>query len=628
MSNTDPIETQALLLEPTVRDVILGEGSAGHLTNLLLQDLMRLYRVLGTLLAPDVSSIATDLYNLIVNGKQVELAGLTDVPTPFLKSKGRFLQKTADATWTELTPEQATAALESALTEEFKNAESYNVETSPLKELKEYMDRQHTGIVLPTSKDAILVPVSATSGESSLYDAPPVGGSGNKTIFSLASQLVTPYTAVTSEQRVQAALLLLQGLEQAEAPDVTEHSRFLLRRYEPDGTVEWKIQSAELAVCFCVLFVFEVYLEKEIHFADQTVNAMPPALPIVDTSVPVDDPTEYDVLFGRGGMTNSHVGNRRFRDIIALHRPDYIRAIKMDKPAVARKIVRAVRAGNPPGRFLKKGDDGKWYDVGDRTAAEKTSQGLRERSNAEKRQRSALREALRIRKDDETDEQGQAKKGKLDLGLPTALNYVGNMIKEQHAQAYKDTSVTVKTSDHLGAGDEMIEGLPPNAVDEEGNVLVTAYDILCGRGGLTNHHKGNKRFRDIVALHRPDYVRAPKIQKPSVARVIVRAIRNGDPPGRFLKKDDKTGRWYDIGDKKAAEKTSQALREKLDLKQPPPPSASALGVQVLLPAATYALSDKVSDETIAKVAAMQPEDQVAKDDVAQIETPDDMEVQV
>lgn len=65
-----------------------------------------------------------------------------------------------------------------------------------------------------------------------------------------------------------------------------------------------------------------------------------------------------------------------------------------------------------------------------------------------------------------------------------------------------------------------------------------------------------------MALHRPDYVRAPKIQKPSVARVIVRAIRNGDPPGRFLKKDDATGKWVDIGDKKAAEKTSQALREK------------------------------------------------------------------
>ena len=58
-----------------------------------------------------------------------------------------------------------------------------------------------------------------------------------------------------------------------------------------------------------------------------------------------------------------------------------------------------------------------------------------------------------------------------------------------------------------------------------------------------------------MALHRPDYVRAPKVQKPSVARVIVRAIRNGDPPGRFLRKDEKSGKWIDIGDKKAAEKT-------------------------------------------------------------------------
>lgn len=49
-----------------------------------------------------------------------------------------------------------------------------------------------------------------------------------------------------------------------------------------------------------------------------------------------------------------------------------------------------------------------------------------------------------------------------------------------------------------------------------------------------------------------------------MARVIVRAIRNGDPPGRFLRKDETTGKWVDIGDKKAAEKTSQALREKTD----------------------------------------------------------------
>jgi hypothetical protein len=106
----------------------------------------------------------------------------------------------------------------------------------------------------------------------------------------------------------------------------------------------------------------------------------------------------------------------------------------------------------------------------------------------------------------------------------------------------------------------------------------------CGRGGLTNHHRGNKRFRDIVALHRPDYVRAPKIQKPSVARVIVRAIRNGEPPGRFLRKDEKTGKWIDIGDRKAAEKTSQALREKSNEERDKVVGdPGALGMAVLLP---------------------------------------------
>jgi hypothetical protein len=86
-------------------------------------------------------------------------------------------------------------------------------------------------------------------------------------------------------------------------------------------------------------------------------------------------------------------------------------------------------------------------------------------------------------------------------------------------------------------------------------------------------------------------VRAPKIQKPSVARVIVKAIRCGDPPGRFLRKDEKTGKWVDVGDKKAAEKTSQALREKTidereKLKTSPGGDASA---SVLLPTPTSLL---------------------------------------
>merc|ERR1712107_172158 len=36
----------------------------------------------------------------------------------------------------------------------------------------------------------------------------------------------------------------------------------------------------------------------------------------------------------------------------------------------------------------------------------------------------------------------------------------------------------------------------------------------------------------------------------------------GDPPGRFLKEDPASGRWYEIGDQAATRKASQALREK------------------------------------------------------------------
>lgn len=57
------------------------------------------------------------------------------------------------------------------------------------------------------------------------------------------------------------------------------------------------------------------------------------------------------------------------------------------------------------------------------------------------------------------------------------------------------------------------------------------------------------------------YLHSSKRDKPSVSKGIVQAIRNLDPPGRFLQRDELTGLWYDIGDQKAREKTSQALRE-------------------------------------------------------------------
>eukprot|EP00979_Chaetoceros_neogracilis_P001615 scaffold279_cov246-Chaetoceros_neogracile.AAC.8 len=90
-------------------------------------------------------------------------------------------------------------------------------------------------------------------------------------------------------------------------------------------------------------------------------------------------------------------------------------------------------------------------------------------------------------------------------------------------------------------------------------------DVLYGRGGGTNHHTGNKRYRKMVEGRKVDYVNSKRLDKPLVALNIIQRWRGQKPPGRFLKFDDKKESWLDVGDKKAREKTSQALREKAPL---------------------------------------------------------------
>ena len=106
----------------------------------------------------------------------------------------------------------------------------------------------------------------------------------------------------------------------------------------------------------------------------------------------ITHPGPHDILCGRGGGTNAHPGNIKFRKLVAAHKLRYLAASKSDKPAVAREVVKEWRNLNPPGRFLAKADEGSndangdqlvvWFDVGDKKAREKASQCLRERNGA------------------------------------------------------------------------------------------------------------------------------------------------------------------------------------------------------------------------------------------------------
>lgn len=90
--------------------------------------------------------------------------------------------------------------------------------------------------------------------------------------------------------------------------------------------------------------------------------------------------------------------------------------------------------------------------------------------------------------------------------------------------------------------------------------FILADDILCGRGGHTNHHTGNKRFRLVVLKIKFIYQQCPaKTLKTDLSRAIVEhCCLHG---ARFVKIDEVVGRYYVLTTSEARKKTSQALRE-------------------------------------------------------------------
>ena len=92
-----------------------------------------------------------------------------------------------------------------------------------------------------------------------------------------------------------------------------------------------------------------------------------------------------------------------------------------------------------------------------------------------------------------------------------------------------------------------------------------AQDVLSGRGGGINSHKGNKTFREWVNQRKEEYNLAQnKKEKIAVAMQVVHQVHQQSPvPGRFLQRDTTTsGQWWvEISEANALAKTTQALRE-------------------------------------------------------------------
>lgn len=90
------------------------------------------------------------------------------------------------------------------------------------------------------------------------------------------------------------------------------------------------------------------------------------------------------------------------------------------------------------------------------------------------------------------------------------------------------------------------------------------WDIICGRGRKAFNHIGNERFRKLVESRLEEYSNASaKLEKSYILSDIVCEVRQRSPQGGFVKRDSASGRWYEVGDFLAREKTSQAFRDAL-----------------------------------------------------------------
>merc|ERR1712048_268188 len=86
-------------------------------------------------------------------------------------------------------------------------------------------------------------------------------------------------------------------------------------------------------------------------------------------------------------------------------------------------------------------------------------------------------------------------------------------------------------------------------------------DVLCGRGGRSNHHIGNKRYREEVKNLQKWYLDIEdKDEKTDLSQCLVDYVKSYD--GRFLEKDEEG--WYEVPNIVARRKASQALREDTD----------------------------------------------------------------
>lgn len=301
-----------------------------------------------------------------------------------------------------------------------------------------------------------------------------------------------------------------------------------------------------------------------------------------------------DVLIdGSGGYGHIHPGNLQLRSILAQQKKTLLECSNtsygnvMD---VASCIVGLLRRLDPPGRFLEKNVwTGCWKDIGVDRAREIVSLALSDFLPIDRAENDGTQNLTREHKAESIDyapfntlktrhQSGQLRQV-LDV-VPSMKEKSQNCAETEFKQSVQHgkqhlTPCSVERTSlafedmRLPKEYAVFQGYVPEPIilPKEGGMIptseLTCNDVLSGRGNLINSHVGNIQFRNIVAHHKEKYKDSTnkRIEKTFAAARVVAIVRSFTPPGRFLRKDDKSDSWIEIGDENARLKAGQALRD-------------------------------------------------------------------
>ena len=141
-------------------------------------------------------------------------------------------------------------------------------------------------------------------------------------------------------------------------------------------------------------------------------------------------------------------------------------------------------------------------------------------------------------------------------------------LESQQTLTFEDIAPLFRlTSSSFGKMHFPTEETTPN--EKDGEIVPGMLDILCGRDKVSYGHVGNRRFRVIVAMNRERYQScSSRDAKTRITEEIIKNIR--ECGGKFLKLNETTNTYEDVGDEYAHEKVSHALRSAKDPKKMAP----------------------------------------------------------